>query len=641
MADVQMPCGAYFRSLRRTPSAEQEGAPRHLPWEPVARFRDQHKAATTSEPLGLRRLRRLQRRLQHLRRFSEDFQLASKIVRDLQSLVTEFPDVANINLVDLHSDVEAINAIVSAAANTARTIALDQWRDKMRDDPIAQAAWIKNKAAMDMERAQRVPTTMDEAIQASIHPARILEEQRAKWTRVWNPPPELQGSVNQVRELLCDVPQPVPLNMHITWDVAALQRATRAMIGKVGGADDWRPEDLLLLPQCWWQCFATLWKFIYREARLPFIWKLSRVTLARKPNGTYRPISLCSVAWRAGSRHLCRSLRPWARSWMGARDLGGLPGASPADAHGRLFAALLNGADCFLQEDLTTFFDTVSIDHAVEVLRHLQAPSEVMALLTDFYTHSARILSFAQRGLMQGCPLSALVAACVMHVWTTTTADANTECLAFLDDRTVWLAPSGQLESTVALHNAAARGRRFDTAFDLTCDKRKSAVVGCPAFQALADELEYPRATELEALGLVHPLDPLLPRRLRKLSLQKVEFRFKFISAVSSWRLHLLRHVRCLVLSMIQWAAGYASPGLDEFVGIREGIFRVFRRNVVFETPKILFYEVMDWWPHPGFVLDWAVLLAIERFQCRRPAWLEHVALFEAGLPWRRFCSRS
>ena len=250
------------------------------------------------------------------------------------------------------------------------------------------------------------------------------------------------------------------------------------MQGKVGGADDWRPEDLLLLPEVWWVRFSQLWDFCYQHAALPFAWKLCRVTLARKPTGSYRPISLCSVAWRAGSRRICRSLRCGARSWMGARDLGGLPGCSPADAHGKLFTAIMYGVDCFLQEDLTTFFDTVSIEHAVQVLLHLRAPPQVAALSKEFYNNSARILSYGgfvatawtsvRRGLLQGCPLSALVAArSVMHVWTSIVADKDTECLAFLDDRTSWPLTRDKQQRKEVMAAATARGRCFDRAFGL------------------------------------------------------------------------------------------------------------------------------------------------------------------------------
>ena len=413
-----------------------------------------------------------------------DLQLASNVLRDVRSLSNDFPDLASIDLVNLNSDVEVINSVVDTTASTAKLEAIAHWKARLHDDPVAQASWIKPRAAADLERMAQPAVPAEEVIHA-IHPSNILYEKHVKWCRVWNPV-HLCGSVEEVSQLLHEVPQPQPLEVEISWTTTALKRATRATQGKVGGADDWRPEDLLLLPEVWWVRFSQLWDFCYQRAALPFAWKLCRVTLARKPTGSYRPICLCSVAWRAGSRRICRSLRCWARSWMGARDLGGLPGCSPADAHGRLFTAVMSGADCFLQEDLATFFDTVSIEHAVQVLLHLRAPPQVAALLKEFYNNSARILSYGgfvattwtsvRRGLLQGCPLSALVAASVMHVWTSVVADKDTECLAFLDDRTSRPLTRDKQQRKEVMASAAARGRRFDRAFGFSSDKAKSAV---------------------------------------------------------------------------------------------------------------------------------------------------------------------
>ena len=624
---------------------DNTGTPRHLQWQPAVRPRDTHKAAKASEPLPLRRLRRLQRRLRHLLHVPGDLLLASKVLRDVHSLSSDFPDLNAITLLNLNNDVETIDYLVDSTAATVKLEAIAHWKAKLHDDPIAQAAWIKSRAAADLERMTQPTLSADAVFNATIHPSNVLEEQQAKWTRVWNPTSPA-GSVEDVSQLLREVPRPETLDIPITWTVSALKSATRAMQGKAGGADDWRPEDLLLLPDAWWKRFAQLWAFCYQHATLPRVWKLCRVSLARKPSGSYRPISLCSVAWRAGSRHLCRSLRGWAKSWMGAHDLGGLPGCSPADAHGRLFTAIASGVDCFLQEDLTTFFDTITIEHAVQVLLHLRMPEPVAALFQEFYIESERILSFGGfvasswtpigRGLLQGCPMSALVAASVMHVWTSVVANQDTECLAFLDDRTCWPLTTDTGRSKEVMIAAATRGRRFDKAFGLASDKTKSAVVGSAVFDDLARNLEYPRTDALEALGLVHPLDPLLPRRLRKFSLEKVELRFKYIAGVTYNPHFLLRHVRSLVFSMIQWAAGFASPTEVELNRLRDRTFGVFRRNVVFETPKLLFHEVFDWWTHPRFAMDWSVILAIERFQCMRPGWMEHVPLGEAVLPWLR-----
>ena len=51
----------------------------------------------------------------------------------------------------------------------------------------------------------------------------------------------------------------------ITWDGRTRLRIGRAMAGKASGPDDWRPEDLVLLPQCWWDAFGKLWQEVYQS----------------------------------------------------------------------------------------------------------------------------------------------------------------------------------------------------------------------------------------------------------------------------------------------------------------------------------------------------------------------------------------
>ena len=94
---------ALFSFAEEALCLESVGAPRHLQWQPSLRPRDSRKAAAASEPLPLRRLRRLQRRLRHLLHTPADLQLASNVLRDVRSLSNDFPDLASIDLVNLNS----------------------------------------------------------------------------------------------------------------------------------------------------------------------------------------------------------------------------------------------------------------------------------------------------------------------------------------------------------------------------------------------------------------------------------------------------------------------------------------------------------------------------------------------------------
>ena len=134
---------------------------------------------------------------------------------------------------------------------------------------------------------------------------------------------------------------------------------------------------------------------------------------------------------------------------------------------------------------------------------------------------------------------------------------------------------------------------------------------------------------ELSLLGVVHPLDPCRPRRLKKLSMDKVQLRFKYIAAASSTASQVARHVRALAFTQMKWAAAFALL-TDEQVTLRSS----FRRNFAPEMPALLFNEVFDWWINPSFVLDWATLQAIIRHRIRTPLWMEEDNLASSLTPW-------
>ena len=97
------------------------------------------------------------------------------------------------------------------------------------------------------------------------------------------------------------------------------------------------------------------------------------------------------------------------------------------------------------------YFDHLCVEHVVQVFEHLGAPLSLSDLLRSFCQDSARLLSyngnlssgwlFPRRGLLQGCPLSPLAAAAVMHIWAQFSLCSDIKGQAFLDDRCYWPAP--------------------------------------------------------------------------------------------------------------------------------------------------------------------------------------------------------
>ena len=71
------------------------------------------------------------------------------------------------------------------------------------------------------------------------------------------------------------------------------------------------------------------------------------------------------------------------------------------------------------------------------------------------------------RGLAQGDPMSPLLAAAVMSVWTGTVARSTCEAVTFVDDRSFW----GR--SLNALSQAKRLSDRVDRAFQFRCDATK------------------------------------------------------------------------------------------------------------------------------------------------------------------------
>ena len=135
-------------------------------------------------------------------------------------------------------------------------------------------------------------------------------------------------------------------------------------------------------------------------------------------------------------------MRSWAERWLGHQVLGGVPGRGVRDAHLRLWFASQRQDNVFVAQDLSRFFDSICVPHFAQVLRHLGAPQQLIGLLSNFYHGGARIFSAqgvvgekwhpVSRGFFQGCPLSPLMDAAVMHVWVCQISRAKVDGVAFV-----------------------------------------------------------------------------------------------------------------------------------------------------------------------------------------------------------------
>ena len=76
-----------------------------------------------------------------------------------------------------------------------------------------------------------------------------------------------------------------------------------------------------------------------------------------------------------------------------------------------------------------------------------------------------------QRGVAQGCPLSPVLTAAVMTIWSAMVEagpSSGVESMSIVDDRAMWCATLRR-----AFRDAKVRSNQFDAAYDLHCDHTK------------------------------------------------------------------------------------------------------------------------------------------------------------------------
>ena len=192
-----------------------------------------------------------------------------------------------------------------------------------------------------------------------------------------------------------------------------------------------------------------------------------------------------------------------------------------------------------LQEDLSKFFDMVRLSDLIATLRRLGCLGQLRDLVDSFYQDHRRVFSVdgmmgtawhgVHRGVAQGCPLSPVLTAAVMAIWSSVveTESANqVSSMSFVDDRLLWC---GKVET---LREAKRRSNAFDKAYDLSCDVTKSRFVHSHASEEarnFQEELGYEVSDMLSWLGLVVPVDGSAAPSLKALDLRLVKRRIYLI----------------------------------------------------------------------------------------------------------------
>ncbi|CAE7273822.1 unnamed protein product [Symbiodinium necroappetens] len=268
-----------------------------------------------------------------------------------------------------------VQALLEKYQAQERAAAITSWRRQVQMSSSRQISWVKARAeqACAIEQA---PASLHKAISA-IHPTAIIKHQGQAWTKLWTADPEATFDAPVMRDIVQAVPQREAWSDIIELTSEDLQACARRM--------------------------------------------------ARKAVTATRPIGLLQTAWRLGAKALCTRLKPWINTWVSHAAFGAAPGFSAADAHYRIYGALKRRVKGFVVQDLKGFFDHLHLDSITPLLSRLGAPPSLLMLLQSFYKGGQRLFKAqgyvasawvpVSRGLVQGDPLSPLLALVVGHFW--------------------------------------------------------------------------------------------------------------------------------------------------------------------------------------------------------------------------------
>ncbi|CAE7286667.1 unnamed protein product [Symbiodinium sp. CCMP2592] len=354
---------------------------------------------------------------------------------------------------------------------------MSQWRARMHDDPGLLRAWVKHRARDDADLKRPVPAATSGVLAQAIHPVRIVDEAEHVWMDKWGRKPSSHGC-DAVSNLLSAVPA-LPMFQEWLPDLsgAALRRVAMSMKGKAAGPDSWRIEDWLLLPDGFWCSLSRLWLQVLACGVVPARWSEGQVVLIPKPSHGMRPLTVLNVAWRIGAKAVAMSLRGWTTSWASCRTLGGVSRRSTRDVYLQVLESLDCDENCYVQQDLSKFFDSVQVPQLLLTLERFGAPSTLRDLVRGFYDSHFRVFSYMgtcgkrwrriTSGIAQGCPLSPVLVATVMATWsicvegTGNSTPGAVRTVSFVDDRLVWCASADVLRHQRS-HAGAALAASFN-----------------------------------------------------------------------------------------------------------------------------------------------------------------------------------
>ena len=298
-----------------------------------------------------------------------------------------------------------------------------------------------------------------------------------------------------------------------------------------------------------------------------------------------------------------------------------------------------------LRQDIHRYFDSIDFEQGLAVLDHLRAPACVTRLLRTFYDRGSRIFAVGpfqgdawqcgfQRGILQGCPLSPLVAAAVMLPWLHQVRLPGIECAVYMDDRVLWAADPA---CGAHLRLALARTETFDQVFGFRCRPSKCGIAASSASAVTdfgLDHLEYPYDSKFSVLGVVFDFCDLGFVQMLNFDIDIVLARITDITrVVKAWRARFAL-LRTLVVPVFTWAAGVTTLPEGDVCRIRNAILGSFGTQLPPDVPWGPFFEILGWQVEPTFAIAAAAIRAATRCQAAAKAWLDCAPLHFAACTW-------
>ena len=243
-------------------------------------------------------------------------------------------------------------------------------------------AWVRGDTPSSVEFQVDGNTTSD--------PSRILASKRQFWADFWAPGENVLNNHRALQSQRDAAEKQEPLPAITTTMLDTALRASRRNAGK--GHDMLGPADILALPEQGRRHLCELLNDVEKAGTWPWLLLSTSIMLKPKPDNSDRPLGLLPMMVRVWEKIRQPPMQAWCRERAGPWDQA--VERSPALRCALIRCAMAEAAAEFGMDaalstvDLEKFYDTIRIDHLVDMALTLNAPARI--LLIDFMAYLAR-----------------------------------------------------------------------------------------------------------------------------------------------------------------------------------------------------------------------------------------------------------